>query len=122
MEYWVERIISSKETISGKLFSVDNKVVFETYGEHEGRLEIPIVKIKDVRFATEKDISALRVWLVGPVLGAFWKKKHNILLIDYEDEFEIIQHLAFEGRNDLENAEKELYQIRKTEKLKNNVR
>jgi hypothetical protein len=117
MEYWVERIVSSKETISGKLFSVDNKVVFETYGEHEGRLEIPIVKIKDVRFATEKDISALRVWLVGPVLGTFWKKKLNILLIDYEDEFEIIQHLAFEGRNEIENAEKELYQLRKTEKL-----
>jgi hypothetical protein len=117
MEYWVERIISSKETISGKLFSVDNKVVFETYGEHEGRLEIPIARVTDVRFATEKDISALRVWLVGPVLGTFWKKKRNILLFDFEDEFGIIQHLAFEGRNDLENAEKELYQMRKTEKL-----
>jgi hypothetical protein len=104
MEYWVERLITSKDTVSGKLFSFENKVVFETYGEHEGRLEIPIAKVKDVRFATEKDISALRVWLVGPVLGAFWKKKHNILLIDFEDEFGIIQHLAFEGRNDIENA------------------
>jgi hypothetical protein len=117
MEYWIERIISSKETISGKLFSIDNKVVFETYGEHEGRLEISIAKIKDVRFTTEKDVSALRVWLVVPVLGTFWKKKRNILLIDFEDEFGIVQHLAFEGPDDIENAEKELYQMRKTEKL-----
>jgi hypothetical protein len=116
-EYWVERLITSKETVSGKLFSVDGIVVFETYGEHEGRLEIPIAKVKDVRFATEKDISALRVWLVGPVLGTFWKKKRNILLIDFEDEFGILQHLAFEGRNDIENSERELYDLRKAEKL-----
>jgi hypothetical protein len=113
MEYWVERLITSKETVSGKLFAVKDKVVFETYGEHEGRLDIPIEKVRDVRFATEKDISALRVWLVGPVLGAFWKKKHYILLIDFEDEFGIIQHLAFEGRSDIENAESELYDMRK---------
>ena len=117
-EYWVERLITAKETISGKLFALKNKIVFETYGEHEGRLEIPVAKIKDVRFATEKDISALRVWLVGPVLGTFWKKRHNILLIDFLDDFEIIQHLAFEGRNDIVNAEKELYEMRKAEKLK----
>ena len=117
-EYWVERIIASKDTISGKLIVVEDKVVFETYGEHEGKLEIPISKINDARFATEKDISALRVWLVGPVLGTFWKKKHNILLIDFEDEFGILQHLAFEGRNDLENAERELYEMRKALKLK----
>ncbi len=117
-EYLVERIIGSKDTISGKLFSIDDKVVFETYGEHEGRIEISVAKVKDVRFATEKDIIALRVWLVGPVLGTFWKKKRYILLVDFEDDFGIIQHLAFEGRNDLENAERELYDMRKTEKLK----
>ena len=117
-EYWVERLISSKTKVSGKLFAIENKVVFETYGEHEGRLEIPIAQIKDVRFATEKDISALRVWLVGPVFGTLWKKKQRILLIDFEDEFGIIQHLTFEGRKDIENAEKELYEMRKAEKLK----
>ena len=117
-EYWVERLVTSKETISGKLFSIDGKVVFETYGEHEGIIEISVAKVKDVRFATEKDINALRVWLVGPVLGAFWKKKHNILLIDFEDDFGILQHLAFEGRKDLENAEREFYDMRKAEKLK----
>jgi len=117
-EYWVERLITSKEKISGKLLAIGNKIVFQTYGEHEGKMEIPIAKIKDVRFATEKDISALRVWLVGPVFGTLWKKKHRILLIDFEDEFGIIQHLTFEGRNDIENAEKELYDMRKAEKLK----
>jgi hypothetical protein len=117
-EYWVKRLIPPKTKVSGKLLAIENKVVFETYGEHEGRLEIPVAKVKDVRFATEKDVSALRVWLLGPAFGVFWKKKHKILLIDFEDEFGIIQHLTFEGGNDLENAEKELYDMRKAEKLK----
>jgi len=117
-EYWVERLVATKDTVSGKLIATKNKVIFETYGEHEGKLEIPVAKIRDVRFATEKDISALRVWLVGPVFGGLWKKKHNILLVDFEDEFGIIQHLTFEGRSDIVNAEKELYDMRKAEKLK----
>ena len=117
-EYWVKRLIPPKTKVSGKLLAIENKVVFETYGEHEGRLEIPVAKVKDVRFATEKDVSALRVWLLGPAGGVFWKKKHKMLLIDFEDEFGIIQHLTFEGGNDLENAEKELYDMRKAEKLK----
>ena len=116
-EYWVERLVPPKTKISGKLLVIENKVVFETYGEHEGRLEIPVAKIKDVRFATEKDISALRVWLVGAVFGTLWKKEHKILLIDFEDEFGLVQHLTFEGKNDFENAEQELYDIRKAEKL-----
>jgi hypothetical protein len=41
-----------------------------------------------------------------------------ILLIDVEDEFGIIQHLTFEGDNDIKYAEEELYDIRKTRKLK----
>ena len=114
----MERLIPPKETVTGKLMLVENKVIFETYGDHEGKMEIPIAKIKDARFAVEKDISALRVWLVGPVLGTFWKKKLNILLIDFEDEFGILQHLVFQGRSDIENAEKELYDLRKVEKLK----
>jgi len=116
-EYWVERLIPPNTKISGKLLAIENKVVFETYYEHEGRLEIPVAKIKDVRFATEKDISALRVWLVGPVFGVFWKKTHRILLIDFEDEFGIIRHLTFEGKDDFENVEKELYELRKAEML-----
>jgi hypothetical protein len=117
-EYRIERLIPPETKVSGKLFAIENKVFFETYGENEGRLEIPVAKIEDVKFATEKDISALRVWLVGPVFGVFWKKKHNILLIDFEDEFGIMQHLTFEGGKDIENAEKELYDMRKAEKLK----
>ncbi len=45
-EYWVELIVTDKVTVSGKLFSFENKVVFETYGEHEGKLEIPVAKAK----------------------------------------------------------------------------
>jgi hypothetical protein len=117
-EYGVERLIPPKTKISGKLFAIENKVVFETYGKREVRLEIPVAKIKDVRFATEKEISALRVLLLKPVLGVLWKKKHKMLRIDFEDEFGIIQHLTFEGDKDIEHAEKELYELRKAERLK----
>jgi hypothetical protein len=87
------------------------------YTEYTKKIEILIDKIKDARFATEEDISALRVWLVGPVLGTLWRERHKILVIDFEDEFGIVQHLAFEG-NDMEEAIEELYEIRKAGKLK----
>ena len=96
----------------------EGKVVFEPYRGSEGRVEIPVAKIRDVRFATEKEVRALRVLLMKPVLGKKKKKKHKMLLIDFEDEFGIMQHLTFEGGKDIEHAEKELYDLRKAEKLK----
>jgi hypothetical protein len=117
-EYNVKRLIPPEFEIKGKLLPNKNKVVFEPDEEYAERIEIPIDKIKDVRFATEKDISALRVWLVGPVLGALWKKEHRILVIDVEDEYGIVQHLTFEGDNEIVDAERELYDIRKADKLR----
>lgn len=116
-EYNVKRLISGSE-IDGKLLLYPSEVIFEPKEEYAEKAEIPVTRIKDVRFATEKDISALRVWLVGPVWGTLWKKKHRILVIDVEDEYGIIQHLTFEGDNDIQDAEKELYDIRKARKLK----
>ena len=117
-EYNVKRLVSPEIEIEGKLLPYQDKVVFEPDEEYAEKIVIPVTKIKDVRFATEKDISALRVWLVGPIWGTLWKKKHRILLIDVEDEYGIIQHLTFEGDNDIQDAEKELYDIRKARKLK----
>jgi hypothetical protein len=117
-EYKVERLVPPKSKISGKLLAFEGKVVFEPHRGSEGRVEIPVAKIRDVRFATEKEVSALRVLLLKPVLGVLWKKKHKMLLMDFEDKFGIIQHLTFEGGKDIENAEKELYELRKAEKLK----
>jgi len=84
--------------------------------EYTRQTEILVDNIKDARFAKEEDITALRVWLVGPVLGTLWKEQHRILIVDFEDEFGIVQHLVFEGE-DLEEALEELYEIRKTRKL-----
>ena len=113
----VERLIPHEFKIPGRLLTIDTeqKVVFAPNGKHEKTLDIPVAKIKWVKFTNEKNISAARVFFVGPVFGTAWKEKHNILQIDFEDEFGTIQHLAFEGHDDLENAEKELEEMRKTE-------
>ena len=104
--------------IQGILLLSSEKIVFEPNEVYfkDKKLELRLSRIKDVRFATEKDISALRVWLVGPVLGTFLKKKHNILLIDFLDKFGIEQHLVFEG-SDMDLAISELDELRKAQKL-----
>jgi hypothetical protein len=102
--------------IKGKLLLFLDKVVFEPNEEEEEEIEIPVSKIKDARLATEKDISALRVFLLGPVWGVFFKKEHKLLIIDVEDELGIIKHLAFEG-DGMEEAVEDLYDIRRKEKM-----
>lgn len=110
--YNLKRLISEYEIeIEGKLLLYPDKVVFEPKDEDAERVEIPTKKIKDARFATKEDISALRVWLAGPVLGAFFKKEHKILLIDFENEG-IIEHLTLEGK-DADLAMETLRDIRK---------
>lgn len=99
----------------GTLLLYPDKVVFSPEEDYYEKIEIPVAKITDARFATENDISALRVWLVGPVLGTVWKKHHKLLTIDVEDEFEIIQHFVFEG-DGVEEIVEELYDIRKRRK------
>jgi hypothetical protein len=100
----------------GILLLYPDSVVFSPKEDYDEKIEIPVAKIKDVRFASENDISALRVWLVGPVLGTAWKKHHNMLTIDVEDEFEIIQHFVFEG-DGVEEIVEELYDVRKRSKM-----
>ena len=103
--------------IGGKLLLLSDKIVFEpkeVYFEDK-KMELLLEKIKDVRFTTEKEITGLRVWLLGPTLGAFMKKKNKMLTIDYEDEFGIIQHHIFEGP-DMEIAIEEINKIRRTQK------
>ena len=103
--------------IDGKLMLLSEKVVFkpkEVYFKDK-KMELFLEKIKDVRFTTEKEITGLRVWLLGPTLGALMKKKHNLLTIDYEDDFGIIQHLIFEGP-DMEIAIEEINEIRRNQK------
>jgi hypothetical protein len=105
----------SSDEIKGKLLFYPDKIVFEPKEEYEEKIVVPIPKIRDVRFTTEKDISALDVFLLGPTLGVLAKHQHKMITIDYDDEFGIIQHLTFEG-GDMEEAYEELYEIRKAEK------
>ena len=90
------------------------KVVFEPKEVYfkDKKIEIAVSRIKDVRFTTEKDISALRVWLLGATLGILNPVKRNMLTIDYEGESGIIEHLIFEGK-DVETALEELNEFRK---------
>ena len=100
--------------IKGKLMLFPEKVVFEPKEVYfkDKKLEMELSKIKDVRYTTEKEISALRVWLLGTTLAALLKKKHHMLTIDYEDESGILQHLIFEGKN-MKKAIEELNEIRR---------
>ena len=100
--------------ISGKLMLSAEKVVFEPKEVYfkDKKIEIAVSRIKDVRFTTEKDISALRVWLLGATLGILNPVKRNMLTIDYEGESGIIEHLIFEGK-DVETALEELNEFRK---------
>jgi hypothetical protein len=100
--------------VKGSLLLFPEKIAFEPEEVYfrDKKLEIAVSKIKDVRFATDNDISALRVFLLGAPLGVLLKKKHKMLTIDFDDEFGITQHPVFEG-DDMEVALKELFEIRR---------
>jgi len=99
----------AKET-DGKFYlypDPKNKVVFES---KKVNLELPIGRIKDSKIITEKEIRARRVLLTG-LIGLAWKKKHKMLIIDFEDELGNIQSPVFEVDKTDEVASK-LYNIR----------
>jgi hypothetical protein len=102
--------------VKGKLLLFSDRVVFEPVEEEGEKIEIPVSKIRDARLATDKDISALRVWLLGPALGAYFKTERRLLIIDTEDELGIMKHLVFEG-DGMEEAAEALYEIRRREKM-----
>jgi len=108
--------LNHHDRIKGKLLLFSDKVVFEPEEEEVEEIEMLVAKIKDARLATEKDISALRVFLLGPTLGVLLKKEHKLLIIDCEDELGIINHLTFEGA-DMEEAVEDLYDIRRKGKM-----
>jgi len=117
IDYDVTYLSHYGNKIEGKLLLFSDKVVFEPTEEEEAeKIEIPLPKIKDARLATEKDISALRVFLLGPVWGVFFKREHKLLIIDVEDELGIIKHLPFEG-DGMEEAVEGLYEMRRKEKM-----
>jgi hypothetical protein len=103
--------------IKGKLLLSIDKVVFkpEEVYFRDKKMEIPLSKIRDVRFTTEKEISALNALLLGSTWAILFQKRHNLLTIDYEDDFGIVQHPIFEGA-DMESAIVEISEIRRNER------
>ena len=116
-EYNVEYVGSVE--IKGKLYLYSSKIVFEPKDEFAERIVIPISRVRDAKFASNKDTGALWAWLAPLVVAPILKRltRSEILVLDFEDELGIVQHLAFAGEDDLEDTVEELYEIRKTSKL-----
>lgn len=83
------------------------KVVFES---KKVNIEIPVGLIKDSKIVTEKEIRARRVLLTG-LIGLAWKKKHKMLIIDFEDGLGGVQSPVFEV-DKIEDVAGKLYNMR----------
>jgi hypothetical protein len=98
-----------KET-DGKLYlypEPENKVVFES---KKINMEIPFGILKDSKILTEKEIRARRVLLTG-IIGLAWKKKHKMLVIDFEDKLGGTQSPVFESGK-IDEISTSLYNLR----------
>jgi hypothetical protein len=104
--------------IRGILLLSPEKIVFEPDEAYfkDKKFELALSKIKDARFASTKEISASRLLLLGVESAVLWPKKSNMISIDYEDEFGILQHPVFEG-NDMDLVITELNELRRTSKF-----
>ena len=101
----------------GKLFiypEPEHKVAFES---KKVTMEIPLSAIKGSKILTEKEIRARRVLLTG-LISLAWKKKHKMLVIDFEDELRDIQSPVFEP-NKVEEIAQRLYNLRREMQSKN---
>jgi hypothetical protein len=85
-----------------------NRVVFTS---HEFLFRIPVNKIKSTKVATEKELSALRIFLVG-LIAFGWKKERKMFLISFEDELGDIQSAVFEHSDNIDYFARELYNLR----------
>jgi len=85
----------------------ESKVVFES---KKVNMEIPFNITKDSKILTEKEVRARRVLLLG-VMGFAWKKKHKMLVIDFEDKLGGTQSPVFESGN-IDQISTTLYNLR----------
>ena len=74
-----------------------------TYKSSEGslnkmKLEIPIEKFKGLEVRTAKEISFARWFLIG-VWSILFKEKKEYLVLIYEDEAGLLQHMVFDFHN-----------------------
>ena len=62
---------------------------------------IPYNAIEVLNVLQERDITALRTFLLGPVLAAAFKKKSRIITIGFRDELGLLQLPSFKTTSDL---------------------
>ena len=94
----------------GKLYlypEPEYKVVFES---KKVNMQIPLNLIRDSKILTEKEMRARRVLLTG-LIGLAWKKKHKMLVIDFEDKLGNIQSPVFEPHK-VDEVSSRLYDLR----------
>ena len=94
----------------GKLYiypEPEHKVVFES---KKVNMEIPLSTMKGSKILTDKEIRARRVLLTG-LIGLAWKKKHKMLVIDFEDELGDTQSPVFEP-DKVDEVSSRLYNLR----------
>jgi hypothetical protein len=67
-------------------------------------LEIPIEKLKGLEIRTAKEITFTRWFLIG-AWSILFKKKTEYLVLSYEDEAEMLQHMIFDFHSQRKNVD-----------------
>lgn len=90
------------EASEAVIYIFDEFVRVSTYFDLEfaqGRvpfeLDLPYKSIQLLNVSLEREITALRTWLIGPVLGALFKKETLMLNIGFNDERGLLQIPSF---------------------------
>jgi hypothetical protein len=63
-------------------------------------IQIPIEKFKGIEIRTGKEITFLRWFLIG-AWSILFKKKQEYLVLIYEDQFGMLQHMVFDFHNQI---------------------
>jgi hypothetical protein len=85
-----------REETDGWVTTTDRFFVFKSA---KWRLYIPCEKIREINIKTTKEITALRVLLLKPVLASLFKKRREFLLVAYEDKLGLRQNLLLDTRH-----------------------
>ena len=93
---------------SGMLRITPTEIEFKAseYVAFQYHFKFPTIRLKSIRLETTKEISATRVWLAGPFLGALLKVETTYVVVGYEDELGLMQILLFDMPDDKDNKQK----------------
>jgi hypothetical protein len=93
-----------KDPAVGHIILRPDGLEYETTGAslHQMNIVIPLEKLRRLEVRTSKEITFYRWWLMG-AWSILFKKKYEYLVLTYEDDFNMEQHvvLDFHGRREL---------------------